>query len=221
MRRAARQAAGTNEPYLKARNTVYLWSFVSINIAVFLCLLVSKALTESSVDYFWHRVTMKDGIVVASIPILAIVLSGMVGDLVKARLVFWRWENPLPGCRVFTELLTTDHRIDVAALQKKLGDFPHAPKAQNALWFTLYRRHSAAPRVLEGHRIYLLTRDMAAISALFVVLLSLGVFAGSVGWKITALYAAALFVQYLLVANSARNYGKRFVLNVLSEESHD
>ncbi len=206
------------EPYLKGRNAVYLWSFISINIAVFLCLLVSKALTESSVDHFWHRVTMKDGIVLASIPILAIVLSGVIGDMAKARLVFWRWKNPLPGCRVFTELLNADPRLDVPALQKKLGEFPHEPQAQNALWFNLYRHHSGAPRVLEAQRIYLLTRDMAAISALFVVLLSIGVFAGLVGWKITALYAAALFAQYLLVANSARNYGNRFVLNVLSEE---
>jgi hypothetical protein len=59
---------------------------------------------------------------------------------------------------------------------------------------------------------------MAALAALFIVLLSLGVFARSVDWRIAALYAAALFVQYVLVATAARNYGNRFVLNVLSEE---
>jgi len=32
-------------------------------------------------------------------------------------------------------------------------------------------------------------------------------------------YAGALVVQYLLVASAARNYGNRFVLNVLAEES--
>ena len=59
------------EPYLKDKNATYLWTFVSANIAVFLCLLVSKVLTESSLDHFWQRVTMKDGIVVAGVPILA------------------------------------------------------------------------------------------------------------------------------------------------------
>jgi hypothetical protein len=177
-------------------------------------------LTEASVDHFWHRVSMKDGIIVASIPLLTIVLSGVAGDLVKARLVFWRWRNPLPGCRVFSELLDTDPRIDVPALQKKLGDFPREPHAQNTLWFSLYIRHSGTPQVLEAHRIYLLTRDTAAISALFVLLLPIGVFTGAVDWKIAVLYGVALLAQYLLVTNAARNYGNRFVLNVLVEESH-
>jgi len=216
--------AGTSEtqhePYLKGKNSPYLWTFISVNIAVFLCLLVSKVLTEASLDHFWQRVTMKDGIVFVSVPILAIVLSGILGDVGKARLVFWRWTHPLPGCRVFSELLKTDPRIDEAALRVKIGEFPTEPHAQNSLWFKLYRLHSAAPRVLEGHRIYLLTRDMAAIAAVFAVLLSTVVLVGPASYKIAGLYALALSLQYFIIANAARNYGNRFVLNVLSEELH-
>lgn len=208
------------EPYLKGKNAIYLWSFVSINFAVFLCLLISKVLTESSLDQFWHRVTMKDGIIAAGVPILAIVLSGVVGDIGKARLVFWRWSDPLPGCRVFSKLIKTDPRIDVAALRSKLGEFPTEPHTQNALWFKLYRSHSEAPRILEGHRIYLLTRDMTTIAAVFAVLLSAAVFGASTSFAVAGLYVVALLLQYLLVATAARNYGNRFVLNVLSEELH-
>lgn len=213
--------SGTQEePYLKGKNSTYLWTFISVNIAVFLCLLVSKVLTESSLDHFWQRVTMKDGIVFVSVPILAIVLSGVLGDAGKARLVFWRWTHPLPGCRVFSELLKTDPRIDITALQAKLGEFPTEPHAQNSLWFRLYRLHSAAPRVLEGHRIYLLTRDMAAVAAVFAVLLSTVMLVAPVSYKIAGLYALALLLQYFMIANAARNYGNRFVLNVISEELH-
>lgn len=218
-RTGAKKESGSKEPYLKGKNAIYLWSFISINIAVFLCLLIGKTLTESSIDHFWHRVTMRNGIFAVAIPILAIVLSGVLGDRGKVRLVFWRWKNPLPGCRVFSELLKTDPRIDLPALRSKLGELPRGAHAQNALWFSIYRRHSAAPRISESHRIYLLTRDMAVIAALFAVLLPIAAGIGAAGFTISCLYGLPLIGQYILIANAARNYGNRFVLNVLSEEA--
>jgi hypothetical protein len=207
------------EPYLKGKNAVYLWSFIGANFAVFLSLLVTRQFAGSSIDHSWQRVTAKDGIIAACIPLLAIVLSGVLSDTGKARLVFWRWRNPLPGCRVFSQLIDTDPRIDVPALRRKHGVFPDDPPAQNALWFRLYKQHRKIPLVWEAHKIYLLTRDMATIAAAFVVLFSIGVVAASVNWKTSLWYVGALAVQYVLVASAAQNYGKRFVLDVLSEES--
>jgi hypothetical protein len=207
------------QPYLKAKNAWYLWVFIGANLAVFLSLVVSKAFVGSAVEHFWGRVTAKDGIIAVTIPLAAMVFSGALGDTAKARLVFWRWRHPLPGCRVFTELLNTDPRIDVPALKKKLGRLPKEPQAQNALWYGLYRARQAAPTIFEAHRLYLLTRDMATISAVLVVLFSIGVVASSIERKIAVLYSGGLIVQYLLVASAARNYGVRFVLNVLTEES--
>src|SRR5262249_51781631 len=154
---------------------VYLWTFIGANLAIFLSIIASNAFVGSSVDHFWERITTKDGLIAAIIPIAAIVLSGVFGDLGKARLVFWRWRNPLPGCRAFTDLIGADPRIDVPALKKKLGEFPQEPQAQNAVWYRLYKARSADAKITEAHRIYLLTRDMAAISALFVVLFPVGV----------------------------------------------
>jgi len=215
----AKRAAPVRQPYLKGKNAIYLWAFIGANLAIFLSVFVSKRFAGASVDHFWQRVTTKDGIIAASLPLLAIVLSGVLSDLGKARLVFWRWHNPLPGCRAFTELLNADPRIDVPALRRKLGELPQDPQAQNALWYRLYKKQSADVKISEAHRIYLLTRDMATVSALFVVLFSIGVVAASVNWETTALYAVGLIAQYLLVASAARNYGTRFVLNVISEES--
>ena len=210
----------SKEPYLKGHNALYLWSFISINIAVFLGLLASKALTELSLDHAWRQVTVKDGMIAAGVPILAIVFSGLLGDVGKARLVFWRWTHPLPGCRAFSELLAADSRIDVRALQATLGEFPQEAQAQNALWYKLYRRRSSASRVLEAHKLYLLTRDASAIAAVFVVLLPIGILVGALAFRIAVAYFCALIVQYLFVATASRNYGKRFVMNVLSEELH-
>ena len=207
------------EPYLKSKNTAYLWSFIGANLAVFFSVLVTKGFTGASVEHFWGRVTTKDGIIAAIIPLLAIVLSGVLNDLGKTRLVFWRWRNPLPGCRAFTELIGTDPRINVPALKKKLGRFPKDPQAQNALWYGLYKERRGLVTVSEAHRIYLLTRDMAAISVLFVLLFPVGVAWAGVSWETLPLYGVALIAQYLAVATAARNYGVRFVLNVLAEVS--
>jgi hypothetical protein len=215
----AKSAETIQQPFLKRKNAIYLWTFIGVNLAIFLSLFVSKGFTGSSVDHFWQRVTTKDGIIAASLPILTIVLSGVLSDSGKARLVFWRWHDPLPGCRAFTQLINTDPRIDAPALRTKLGEFPPDPKAQNALWFRLYKKHSADVKISEAHRIYLLTRDMTTISALFVVLFTVGVVAASLNWKTATVYAAGLIAQYFLVASAARNYGNRFVLNVLTEES--
>jgi hypothetical protein len=215
----AKAAAPAEEPYLKGKNAAYLWSFIGANLAIFLSLLVSRQFASSSIDHFWERVTTKDGIIAACIPILAIVLSGVLSDAGKARLVFWRWRNPLPGCRVFTDLIGTEPRIDVAALKRKHGKFPQSPHAQNALWYRLYKKHKTTTLVWEAHKIYLLTRDITTISAVLAVLFSIGVVTASVGWKTSLLYAGALAVQYILAASAARNYGERFVLDVLAEES--
>ncbi|PYU28630.1 MAG: hypothetical protein DMG32_02185 [Acidobacteria bacterium] len=67
---------------------------------------------------------------------------------------------------------------------------------------------------------YLLARDMTAISALIAVFFSFGVVAASANSRTAALYSAALVAQYVLIASAARNYGTRFVLNVLAEVSH-
>lgn len=215
-----KSAAAARRPYLKSRNTAYLWSFVGVNLAIFLAVFISKQFTSSSIEHLWESVTTKDGIIATCIPVLTIVLSGLLDDVSKARLVFWRWRNPLPGCRVFTELITTDPRIDVAALRSKHGELPHDPQAQNTLWYRLYKKHIESVPVSEAHGIYLLTRDMTALSAMLAVLFSTSVIVDSVDWKIVGLYSAALFTQYLVVATAAQNYGIRFVLNVLAEESH-
>ena len=214
-----RGRSNAKEPYLKGKNAAYLWSFVAVNLALFLCVVVSKGFSEASLDHFWRRVASKNGLIGVAVPVLAIVVAGIFGDTGKARLVFWRWRDALPGCRAFTKLLASDPRIDVPALRKRLGEFPGEASAQNALWYRLYKAHRMEVRVVEAHRNYLLTRDMAAASVVFLVLFSGGVLFANVPLTTSLVYMAALLGQYCLIASAARNYGTRFVTNVLAEES--
>ena len=205
---------------LKGKNSVSLWLFIGVNFAVFLSVVIGAQLTYESVEHFWQRVSAKNGLIALCIPLATVVLNGVLGDVAKARLVFWRWKNPLPGCRAFSELMNTDPRINVAALKAKHGVFPRSPKDQNALWFQIYKKHAEALTVSEGHRVYLLTRDMASLSLIFALVLPLWAFLSPIYRGVAFIYSVALCGQYLLIATSARNYGRRFVLNVLTEESH-
>jgi len=210
----------TGQEYLKNKNTPRLWLFIGVNCAAFLSVVIAKRLTGSSIEHFWQHVSAKDGLIALCMPLTTIVLNGLLGDLAKARLVFWRWRFPLPGCRVFTVFLKTDPRVDVPALRVKYGEFPKDPMGQNALWYQIYKKHSEKITVVESHRAYLLTRDIAALSAIFLALFPVGSLIAMVGSKMVNIYGVILATQYLIVSTAARNYGKRFVLNVLAEESH-
>lgn len=213
--------AKEREPNLKSRNAIYLWSFVGINLAFFLSIVITKNFSGSlrSLDHFWGQVSAKNGIIAAVIPLVVIVLSGALSDLAKARIVFWRWKNPLPGCRAFSKLMAADPRIDSAILAKRFAPLPEAPEEQNALWYRIYRKHKTVRLVWEAHRTYLLTRDLATVGAVFLLLLPIGATLASADRKTLICYTIALACQYFLIATSARNYGNRFVLDVLCEES--
>lgn len=205
---------------LKTKNALYLWTFISVNFALFLAIIIGPKLDYASVDHVWHRISTKDGLLVACMPLLTVVLNGVLGDIAKARVIFWRWKNPLPGCRAFSVLMQADPRINVAALKARHGTLPRSPKEQNVLWFQLYKKNSGEITVTESHRLYLLTRDMACISALFTLAFTGCSIFTSVPSRVAIGYSAALFIQYVILASVARNYGNRFVLNVLTEESH-
>ncbi|MBI5101570.1 MAG: hypothetical protein HZB33_07040 [Nitrospirae bacterium] len=211
---------GTNQPYLKTNVAVWLRIFLGVNVAVFLSIFIGKHMTAVSIYDWWQQLNKKDGLVAILFPLATIVLNGIIGDTGKARLVFWKWRNPLPGCRAFSVIMNSDPRIDVQRLRSKLIPIPIDPNEQNAVWYRYYKIHASKQTILEAHRVYLLTRDMAALSGIFAIGFSVAVYVSTTGWELSALYSTVLFAQYLVIATSARNYGIRFVANVLTEESH-
>lgn len=150
---------------------------------------------------------------------LAVIANGILSSRVKESLVFWRLRDPLPGGRVFTELIQCDPRIDVQSLTRALGELPVTAHEQNATWYKIYKKHDSKIGVQDAQRNYLLTRDMTGFSVLtfcMVLVVSLLV-ALPVNRLLICLLV--LFFEYLVTAVAARNYGNRFVCDVLAEES--
>jgi hypothetical protein len=148
--------------------------------------------------------------------ILAGVVNGLLSSDSKARIVFWRWSNPLPGSFAFSHYAERDPRINIGNLKKKVGRFPSTPREQNARWYKLYRSVSDYPAVIDAHRSFLLTRDYAGMALLLLMT------AGPIGvWQIPSqatagVYIGFLLLQYLLARHAARNYGIRLVTTVLA-----
>ncbi|WP_269713920.1 hypothetical protein [Caulobacter sp. NIBR2454] len=151
---------------------------------------------------------------------LGLVVCGIVNELLspalKARLVFWRWRNPLPGSEAFTRYATADPRVDMERLRKKLGKLPTSPEEQNAAWYQLYKKVSGTAPITDAHRAFLFCRDYAAMAALLSVVLG-----GVVIWQVRPLqtvlvYLLVLATQYLVVRIAAANAGRRLVTNVLA-----
>jgi len=133
-------------------------------------------------------------------------------------LVFWRINDVLPGCRAFNIHAKKDYRVNVDRLQTLHGILPVIPKAQNVLWYKMYKANRDDQAVASSHGKFLLARDLAAMAFLFLVFagvpfLILG------GKPFNMVYFMILVVIYLLLVIVAQNHGRRFVTNVLAVES--
>ena len=148
--------------------------------------------------------------------ILVGVLNSQLGPNTKARIIFTRWRHPLPGSRAFSEFAPADPRIDMAALEGKLGPFPTAPLDQNRTWYGLYRSVENDPFVLGIHKDYLFFRDYGVGAVVMFIVLSPIAAWLAVHWQSAAIYALLLALQAVLVVRAARERGERFVTTVLA-----
>ncbi|MEJ1362742.1 MAG: hypothetical protein RPU43_13530 [Candidatus Sedimenticola sp. (ex Thyasira tokunagai)] len=156
------------------------------------------------------------GLFIALSPIIILVANGLVSADWKARLIFWKYSNPLPGSEAFSKHINNDPRIDVDFLQKHWGALPSDPAEQNRLWYKMYRSVEADVRVHEAHYDWLFTRDLAAFAVVFLLVFSVIGFLSISNQTTYLYYFMALIAQYLLVVISSRTYGKRFVSSVLA-----
>lgn len=133
----------------------------------------------------------------------------------KHRIVFLRLQHALPGCRVFTDLLPLDSRIDREELERELGVLPTDPVEQNRAWYRMYRRKQRDPVVKSSHRTWLLLRDLLGVS---LVILPVGIVASSFisGLSPALKYGALGVIVTAALWRSAANAGNRFACNVLA-----
>ncbi len=205
---------GETRPPLKDRNRAPLSAALVANLIVFIAAVKTGSIfgprAEALLEDWPHLVPAAAGVILAGLA------NGLIDPDNKARLVFWRWNNPLPGSRAFSHYVHRDPRIDVSALERNVGPFPTEPRAQNALWYKLYKSVEHESAVVDAHRNFLLMRDYAAMS--FLLLLGAGIMgillipSSTTGGG----YVVLLLAQYLLSRLAAANYGVRFVTTVLA-----
>lgn len=197
---------------LKAANMKWLVSLAAFDAAVVL-LFVAPGLIDAST-----LAILRAGSTTA-LPVVVLLLTGLLSHEAKARLVYWRIANPLPGSQAFTKHAPADARIDMKALAKNVGTLPTDPGEQNAKWYKLYRLVGDDAAVAHAHKLYLMYRDMAAMSLLLIPLVPATLwYAGAPPasrWIAVGLFA----LQYVVCAISARHSGTRFVCNVLAVHS--
>jgi len=152
--------------------------------------------------------------------VIATVLNGILNADAKARLVFLRWYDALPGHRAFSEYASADPRIDLAALTKMQGFvFPVDPRDQNRAWYRIYKTVENEPAVVQVHRDFLLLRDYTGLSALFIVFYGAAGLYAIPSTKISAIYLLLLILQYCVVRQAASHYGIRLVTTVLAQKT--
>jgi hypothetical protein len=202
---------------LKKQNRIYLTVVLMANLAVFSAVVHGESLWKALRGESFEL--LKDLIPVGVAALVASLLNSQIPAEGKARIIFFRWVNPLPGCRAFSELATADPRIDMAALRTRSGPLPSDPIQQNALWYKLYRAVESEPSVRDAHQNFLFARDYAILSLLLLVALTPFAAVYAPASRPAVAFAAVLLAQFGLAARAARTHGQRLVCNVLAIQS--
>lgn len=203
-------------PTLKKQNRKSLVGFILVNVVLFSLLSSNfviditgiKDLISNPLDPRISSVILLFG--------LSIILEGILSSNLKAIIVFNRIKNPLPGCRVFTEIAPKDNRINMQKLTARYDNkLPSEPSSQNSEWFRLYKIFENVEVVEDSHKSFLLTRDLLALSIIMFVLSTvLHIFIGTSFQNIV--YSVAIYIVIIIITKiSAYNYGNRFANNVL------
>jgi hypothetical protein len=204
---------------LKERNRIPLFGIVLLNVAIFYILASSADLSLAGLKE--ALLDVKNMLAIGGVGALAIVtlFDGIVPTPLKERLVFWRWNDYLPSNRAFTVYGPRDSRVDMAALERRIGKLPTKPADQSRAWYKLFKLCDTQPEISQAHQSYLFARDYSAISLVFLAC------AGSLSVvvlpdvKAVLTYFGFLVVQCLISCLSARHHGTRMVTNTLALQS--
>jgi len=199
---------------LKSTYSTHVAVFVSVHFVLFWLIVVLGVSNFNDGDITSY---VRGGVLALLTPVLVLIADGLVSATTKARIVYWEISNPLPASEAFSKHMQKDERIDVDSLAKQYGDFPVTPEDQNRLWYRIYSGVEEYPRVRSSHRNWLFSRDLTSLS-LFILLIA-GVAALVASPPLGSWYCLFLFLQYLLLSISSKNYGYRFVTTVLAVAS--
>jgi len=204
---------------MKSHNSPKIWTFILLNIVLAYCFLHLKEVTLENAQSFYSSLSGKDSFVILISPLITLFLNNILSSGLKAKIVFWRIKNPLPGTRVFSKLINNDPRIDKDLLETKYGELPVKPTEQNKLWYKILKNNEENISINNSHRTYLLLRDITGIS-FFLLVLFIPFYLFFFLKDISALYFITyLIFQYIGFSICTHNVGNRFTLNVLAIDS--
>jgi hypothetical protein len=202
---------------LKQQNSLQIGAYVVINVLIFWGLANGIGINLQTPSSFPEQL-ITSALWSVVIGTLTTILSGQMDQDFKYFFIFWRLKDRLPACRAFSYFMNKDPRIDPKAIEAKLTTIPSDPTEQNRTWYKIYKKHQDKNSVIDAHKNFLLTREIAGLSFLFFITLGIASFFFFPSRKLWGLYLFGLFILFLLTSQAARNYGARFVTNVLAEE---
>jgi hypothetical protein len=138
---------------LKERNRWQIWLIIAVNSLFLYGVVEANAIEIDGIRSIFTDASklVSFGLAV----VVATVLNGLLPASAKARLVFLRWRNALPGHRAFSRYMTADPRIDPAAAKKAIGGpLPVDAVEQNQVWYRLYKKVENDPAISQVHRIF-------------------------------------------------------------------
>jgi hypothetical protein len=199
---------------LKSRNSLGLYGLMAGNLGLFYGAVQHNAI----LSFDWADLLKRAN---EAIPAgLGIALTGILNaqltPLAKARFVFLKWKDPLPGSEAFSKYGPSDSRVDMEALKANWGPLPTAPAKQNALWYRMYKTVESSSSVLHAHHSFLFARDYSCLGLLLLITLTPVAYFEIQSVATVILYAAILVLQVVLSSRAARTHGFRFVTNVLA-----
>lgn len=204
---------------LKTQNAPLIIIYLTWKFCFYIIFIIGYTNFWQDFISLFGQLNSKKNVFIAVAPLIAFILSGVLSAELKYIIVFWRRKNPLPGTRVFSEIGPKDPRIDMKGLKNKLKKIPKNPNEQNKIWFRLYKQVEENTSVRLAHKYFLLARDMASISLLFLLITPWLVGYYTKDTYLSVIYGSITLIEYIILCIVAQNAGNRFACNVLAEHS--
>lgn len=199
---------------LKDKNKLLLAMLMGAPLLLILILQIGLDNAKATVDYF----VAAAGLIAVSSAVL-VMLSDIIPQSLKHKLVFLRLWNELPGHRC-DKLCFSDPRLAEdelkATWQNVFGD--HVSKKQrNGLWYKhIYKPVMDSPQVQSAHQKFLLYRDATAGSLVIIILLAAWAWCEVSIPHLGELHPWAITIQGLFIITMlfcAQSNGNRMVVN--------
>lgn len=152
----------------------------------------------------------------AASALFVLMMNAQASDVLKARVVFLRWRDPLPGGEAFSRWMLVQRDIDPLAVQAAVGILPKARAEQNRAWRQLYRSMETHPAVADASRDHLLARDATCLGLVFSIVFGTILWFNPSAIEMKVAYTTTAAGFTVLTWRAARLSGIRLVRLVLA-----